>query len=68
MSMLVNAKSNTSPKDAPGRARRHGPESYRTLPGEASGVRALEESAEAIVAEKGVKATGAKGRKTNETD
>jgi hypothetical protein len=88
ISMLGNAKSNTSSKDPRGRVGRHGQKVIAPYPGNGSvadiddqrvarrvseanqilPVRMDKKSADAVVAKKPVKADGAKGRRTNETD
>jgi len=65
-SWLGTAKPKSHP-DASGRAGRHEGKDSGALPGEASSVRAGEESAEAIVAKKRGNARGAKGRR-NKTE
>ncbi len=56
--MLGTCEIQPPPKDARGRARRHGSERVDTLLGEICGVRALEKSAEAVV----VKRRGERGK------
>ena len=52
MSMLANAKSDKSPKDATGRVRRPGPNVSAPYPGRPSSAKAERESAEVVVVKK----------------
>ena len=57
-----------SPKAIQGKAGRHGPKDYATLPGEISPVhKAREKSAEAIVAKKTFERRRSEGLKSHET-
>lgn len=68
ISMLANAKSNESPKDASSRAGRHGPKVIAPYPGRPRAARAVRGVSRGRSSEEGGESRPSEGPKTGETD